>query len=248
MARPFLVAAALLCAGTAQAHAQTAPVPPPAPEAAMDMSHHGPKLYTFTTAEVDYARVGGKDVVNWDAEGWVGGDVHKLWWRSEGETQGSRFEKAEVQALYSRNVATFFDVQGGLRYDIEPDSRGYAVAGVQGLSPYFFETQAHVFVGFKGDALVRLRQTFDLRMTNRFVIEPMLETDIYLTNVPERGIASGFSTIETGVMARYEITRKVAPYVGLIYERRLGGTARLAEAAGEDAGGWSVRGGLRFWF
>lgn len=216
--------------------------------AVMDAGHHGSRINSFTTAEIDYSRFDGADVVNWDAEGWIGGDMNKFWWRAEGETDGPRFEQVEFQALYSRNVATFFDVQGGIRYDVEPDSRGYAVIGVQGLAPYFFETQLHAYVGFKGDVLLRLRQSFDIRLTNRFVVEPMLETDLYLTDVPERQIASGFSIIETGAMARYEVTRKVAPYVGVIYERRLGGSARLAEDAGRNPGGWSLRAGLRFWF
>ncbi|WP_310497707.1 copper resistance protein B [Sandarakinorhabdus sp.] len=210
--------------------------------------HHGGQTYSFATAEVDYTRFDGSGVVNWDAEGWIGSDMNKFWWRTEGETDGPRLEQVEFQALYSRNVATFFDLQGGLRYDIEPDRRGYAVIGIQGLAPYFFETQLHAFIGFKGDVLVRLRQSFDIRMTNRLVLEPMLETDLYLTDVPERRIASGFSIIEAGVMARYEVTRKVAPYVSVMFERRLGGSARLAAAAGENVGGWSLRGGVRFWF
>lgn len=210
--------------------------------------HHGSQTYRFATAEIDYTRIDDQDVVNWDAEGWVGGDTHKFWWRSEGESDGPRFDQVEFQALYSRNIATFFDLQTGLRYDLEPDRRGYAVIGIQGLAPWFFETQLHAYLGFKGDALLRLRQTFDLRMTNRLVIEPMLETDFYLTDVPERRIASGLSIIETGVMTRYEITRRFAPYAAVVYEKRLGGSARLAKDAGLATGGWALRGGVRFWF
>jgi copper resistance protein B len=238
LSRRRLLAAAAVVAALGAVPASGAPV-----------DHmHGAQRYAFATAEVDYARFDGADVVNWDAQGWVGSDTDKFWWRSEGETDGPRLEQVEFQALYSRKVAPFFDLQGGVRQDVAPDARGYAVIGVEGLAPFFFETQLHAYVGFKGDVLVRLRQTFDLRMTNRLVVEPMLETDFYLTDVPERRIAKGFSIIETGVMTRYEITRRVAPYVGVIYERRLGGSARLAEAAGRNVGGWSVRGGVRLWF
>jgi copper resistance protein B len=209
---------------------------------------HGNRTLSFTQYEVDYSRQDGADVVNWEAEGWVGGDTHKLWWKTEGETDDSDVEVAEFQALYSRNVWTFFDVQAGLRADTSPDSRAYAVIGVQGLMPYLLETELHAFIGFKGDALVRLRQSFDIRMTNRLILEPQIETDFYLTDVPENRIGSGFSVIETGVQARYEFSRKFAPTVALVYESRLGKTARLAEAAGERAGGWSVRIGVRGWF
>ena len=180
-------------------------------------------------------------------QGWIGGDVNKFWWRTEGETKGPRLEQSEFQALYSRNIAMFFDAQVGLRHDIQPDARSYAVVGVQGLSPLFFETEAHAFFGFKGDVLLRLRQSFDLRMTNRLVVQPLFETDIYLTRVPERLIAPGPAIIEAGVLTRYEITRRVAPYVAVMFERRLGESARLAQAAGENPGGWSLRTGVRFW-
>jgi copper resistance protein B len=219
------------------------------PAAAQPADHaHGNRTISFTQGEVDYSRQSGEDVVNWEAEGFVGGDVHKFWWKTEGEHVGSAFETAEFQGLYSRNIWTFFDVQGGIRADVEPDARAYGVIGVQGLMPYLLETELHAFIGFKGDALVRLRQSFDVRMTNRLILEPQIETDIYLTDVPERRIGSGFSTIETGLQARYEISRKFAPTVAVVYESRLGKTARLAEAADEPSGGWSVRVGLRSWF
>ncbi|MFN9927629.1 MAG: copper resistance protein B [Phenylobacterium sp.] len=209
---------------------------------------HGDRTYTFTQAQADYSRQDGADVVNWDAEGWIGGDLNKFWWKTEGERSGSDVEKAEVQALYSRNVWTFFDAQAGIRADVEPDSRGYGVIGVQGLAPGLLETELHAYFGFKGDVSIRLKQSFDVRLTNHFVLEPHVETDFYLTDEPARLIGSGFSTVEAGVEARYEIHRKFMPTLAVIYESRLGDSARLARRAGEDAGGWSVRGGLRFWF
>lgn len=251
----MLVLAGLIAVAPADAQTMSHP-PAPAPEDSADMETpkdagamgHESRTYTFTTAEVDYTRFAGDDAINWDAEGWIGGDRHKLWWRSEGETKGPRFEQAEFQALYSRNIWTFFDAQAGIRYDVRPDARGYAVVGVQGLARYFFETQVHAYFGFKGDALVRLRQSFDLRLTNRLVIQPNVETDFYLTSVPERLIRPGFAIIETGFRTRYDLSRKFAPYVAVVYERRLGGSARLAQAEGENVGGWTVRGGLRVWF
>jgi copper resistance protein B len=122
------------------------------------------------------------------------------------------------------------------------------VIGVEGLAPYLLETGLHAFIGFKGDVSLRFTQSFDLKITNRFVLEPQLETDLYLADVPERLIGSGFSTIETGVQARYELSRAFAPTLAVVYESRLGKSARLARDAGEDVGGWSVRGGVRLRF
>ena len=232
---------AALVAAPAFAQSQT-------PEARAAGHEHDGGINNFTLVEeADITRFEGSWAINWEAQGWIGSDMDKFWWRTEGETKGPRIEQSEFQALYSRNVATFFDAQVGLRQDISPDARTYAVVGVQGLAPLFFETEAHVFLGFKGDVLLRLRQSFDLRMTNRLVIQPLFETDIYATRVPERLIAPGPAIVETGVLTRYEITRRVAPYVAVMFERRLGESSRLARAAGENPGGWSIRTGVRFW-
>lgn len=251
------VLAAGLAATVANAQVTADPTPPaPADKSEMNreiamgaMGVHADRTYAFTLIEeLDITRFEGNAVVNWEAQGWVGGDVNKFWWRTEGETKGPRLEQAEFQALYSRNIATFFDVQGGIRYDLQPDRRAYAVLALTGLAPGFFETEVSAFFGFKGDVSLRTRASFDLRMTNRLIIQPNFELDTYANSVPERLIAPGPAIVEAGVFTRYEITRKFAPYVAVTYERRLGRSAQLAREAGEGIGGWFLRGGVRLWF
>ena len=244
----------LVAIGAAQSVEVPADSPPPADRAEMtkqiDMGAmgHGERTYTYNRIEADYSRQGGRDVGNYDAEGWIGGYRNKFWYKSEGEKNGPRVEQAEFQALCSQNTFTFFDVQAGLRYDLRPDHRRYAVIGIQGLSPYRLETQLHAFIRFKGDVSVRLKQSFDLLMTNRLIVSSTLETDLYLNDAPGRRVKSGFSVVETGIQTRYEFSRKFAPYLAAIYESKLGGTARLARLDGENPGGWSLRAGIRAWF
>jgi copper resistance protein B len=218
-----------------------------APALAADKMHGG-QTFHYAEIEGDLARFDGATLANWDGQGWIGTDYDKFWVKSEGEVSGGRAEQAEVQLLWSHNTGGFFDIQAGARIDMEPDSRAYLVAGIQGLAPYQLDTQAHVFLGDRGDVHLRLRQRFNILVTNRFILTPGVETDIYLTDASERRVKAGFSSIEAGVQARYEITRKFAPYVHFVYDRALGGTARLAEAAGENPGGWQLRAGLRLWF
>jgi copper resistance protein B len=45
----------------------------------------------------------------------------------------------QFQALYSRAIAPFFDVQVGVRHDVRPEpNRSHLVVGLQGLLPYVF--------------------------------------------------------------------------------------------------------------
>lgn len=247
--RRAAVVAALAAASASAGQPATPPGEPAAAGEAMGgMGMHAERTYSFTRAQIDFSRPNGRDAANWDVEGWLGGDRHKFWYKSEGETQGPRVEQAELQALYSRNLWTYFDVQGGVRYDFAPDRRGYAVIGIQGLSPYLFNSELHAFIGFRGDVSIRARQSFDLLMTNRLIVQPMLETDFYLNDARDRRVGSGFSIVEAGVQARYEVSRKFAPYVAAVYERKLGRSARFAREADENVGGWTGRVGVRTWF
>ena len=204
---------------------------------------HGGQIFHYAEIEADVSSRHDRALWTWDGQGWLGTDMDKLWLKTEGEGLGGRLEQAEVQLLYSRNLGGFFDLQGGVRLEAEPDSRGQLVLGVQGLAPYLLDSQAHLFLGADGDLQLRLRQRVNLLFTNRLIVTPMLETDINLA-----GRDRGFAEIEAGVQARYEISRKLAPYVALLLDRKLGATARAARLAGDDVGGWSLRAGIRLWF
>ena len=186
----------------------------------------------------------------WDAEGWYGGDYHRLWIKTEGEGAfGEQVESAEIQALYSRAVDPWFNLQAGVRYNLRPrPDRAQLVLGIQGLAPYWFEVDGALFLSTKGDLTARLEAEYDQRITNRLILQPRLEVDVAAQDVPELGIGSGLSSLELGLRVRYEVEREFAPYAGVQYERRFGDTADFARAAEEDVGGWTFVVGLRSWF
>ncbi len=193
----------------------------------------------------------GRDGFAWDAQGWYGGDIDKLWVKTEGEGDfDSPVGEAEVQALWSRAIGPFFDLQAGLRYDLRPrPDRGHLVLGVQGLAPYWFEVDAAAFLSNEGDLTARVEAEYDQRITQRLILQPRVEFDLSAQDVPELGIGSGLSTAELGLRLRYEFKPQLAPYVGLEYERAFGGTADFRRRAGdEDVGGWRALLGLRAWF
>ena len=190
-----------------------------------------------------------------DVDGWVGGDINKIWLKidrtySEDEQRDGKVttEEAELWAMYSRNVATFWDVQIGLRHDSEPHSLNYFVVGFEGLAPYFFETQAHLFVSEEGDVTARIRQENDLLITQRLIIQPYFEFNLSAEDVPEQKIGSGLTHTEVGLQACYEISRKFTPYLDVRYEREFGKTASAAEADGEGRDDFVVSAGLRLLF
>ncbi len=199
--------------------------------------------------EARIAADGGEDGYVWDAQAFYGGDINRFVLKTEGKGEfGGKLEDAEIQALYSRAIGPFFDLQAGVRFDSEPDTRGHLVVGVQGLAPYMFHVDGALFLSDRGDLTARLEGEYDQRITQRLIVQPRLEVELSAQDIPERGIGAGITKIEPGVRLRYEIEREFAPYVGIEYEAALGETADIARAAGEDPDGLKVVVGLRVWF
>lgn len=194
--------------------------------------------------------VDGRDGYAWDWKGWYGGDYNRLWIKTEGEGDfGGTLETAEVQALFSRAIGPWWNLQTGIRHEARRrPGRTQLVAGVQGLAPYWFEVDAAAFLSTKGELTARIEAEYDQRLTNWLILQPRVEIDLSAQDIPERGTGAGLSMIEAGLRLRYEIRREFAPYVGVQYESAIGRTARFAQEAGEDAGGWTLLIGLRSWF
>jgi copper resistance protein B len=213
---------------------------------------HGARTNWFLLAErLEYQTNDGAPALLFDGQGWWGTDRDKLWVKSEVERDfdAKRFEEAELQALWSRPIAGFFDVQAGVRHDfVRGADRTFGVAGVQGLAPYWFEIDAAVFVSGEGDVSARFEAEYDLFLTQRLILQPRTELNFAVQDVEEIGVGSGLSTAELGLRLRYEIRRQFAPYVGVNWERAVDETADFDRADGENAGAVSFVAGVRLWF
>lgn len=186
----------------------------------------------------------------WDAQGWYGGDIHRFWWKSEGEGDfDSELEYGELQLLYSRAITPYFDVQAGVRQSYRPEGdRTDLVLGVQGLAPYWFEVSAEAFVSNEGEFTARAQAEYDLRLTQRLILQPSAEINLSADDISEFQIASGITAIELGARLRYEVRRDFAPYVGVEWESAVGETRDLIEAHAEEAEATRLVVGLRAFF
>lgn len=210
--------------------------------------NHGSDIWHMFRLEVDYGAGVNAPVASWDLDGWVGTDENKLWIKPEGDNDDGTTERAEFWAMYSRNISTFWDVQAGVRYDTQPDNTSYMVLGFVGLAPYFFETEAHMFISDHGDVSARLRQEIDFLVTQRLIIQPYGEINVSAQDAPEQNIGAGLTRTELGLQSRYEITRKIAPYVDIYYEQKYGETSSIARHEEGYDNNLIASLGLRFMF
>lgn len=211
--------------------------------------HDDPFVSFVLFDRVEVQDADGGDVLAWDAKAWAGRDLDKLWIRTEGERRSGATEHSDLELLYGRAFSPWWDWVAGVRHDFAPGrSQTWAAFGIQGLAPYRFEVEATGYVGEGGRTAARLEVEYDLLMTNRLVLQPLLGLEWHGRDDPPRGVGSGLGTVEAGLRLRYEIRREVAPYVGLVRLRKVGGTADFARAAGHAARETRAVAGIRVWF
>ncbi len=185
----------------------------------------------------------------WEGQGWIGTDLNRLWLRTEGERLEGTTESADVELLYGRSISRWWDLVAGVRSDLEPgSSQNFAGIGIIGLAPYKYEIEATAYVGESGQSAARLEAEYDLLMTNRLILQPLVEMNLYGKDDESRGIGSGLSNVEVGLRLRYEFRRELAPYIGIKWEKAYGTTADFVEAQGESADDSEWVMGLRTWF
>ena len=193
----------------------------------------------------------GEKGYSWNAQGWTGGDINRFWWKTEGEGAfDGKLHDAEVQALYSRAVAPFWDVQAGVRQDFRPDGDDttHLTVGVQGVAPYWFEMSAAAFLSTEGDLTARAEAEYDQRITQKWILQPAIEVAFSASDIPELEIGSGLTSVTAGLRLRYEIRKEFAPYVGVRWSRSFGDTADYARARGDDVDATRLVVGIKAWF
>lgn len=213
--------------------------------------HHGGQNFFMAILNIAEVKVkDGRDAYEWGGEAWYGGDINRLVVKTEGEGEfGAGVESAEVQALYSRAIGPYFDLQAGIRYDFKPNpSRVYATIGFEGLAPGFFDVEGALFLSDRGELLGRLEGYYDQRITQKLILQPRAELNFAAQSSEDIGVGAGLTDAEIGIRLRYDIAREFAPYVGVQYERAFGKRRDFLREEGESPGGFSFLAGIRFWF
>lgn len=226
-----------------------------ADRAAVFTSHAGHQVHDsaintyFLADKLEWQDADDASTLAWDLSGWIGGDIDRLWLRSEGERSNGKTEDAEIQALWGHAISPWWDVVSGVRQDFKPGApQTWAAFGLQGMALYNFEAEATAFLGENGQSAVRLEGDYDILLTNRLILQPTAELNVYGKNDPQRGIGSGLANTEAGLRLRYEIRREFAPYIGVTWNRTYGQTADYAREESEDRSEARLVLGVRLWF
>ncbi|MGA9422537.1 MAG: copper resistance protein B, partial [Rhodanobacteraceae bacterium] len=184
-----------------------------------------------------------------DGQAWFGNDSNRFWLKADGERNGGHLHDLRIEALWDHPVAACWDTQLGVRHDFGagPD-RTWLAFGVQGLAPYWFDIEATAYIGESGRSAARFEAEYDIRFSQRLILTPDFEVNLYGRDDAGRGVGAGLSNAELGLRLRYEVSRQFAPYIGVDLVRKFGKTADFARAASEPVYVPQVVAGARVWF
>ena len=194
---------------------------------------------------------GSESEFRWDGEGWIGTDVNKLWIKSEGFSDNSTVSDGDHEALFDRPIPRlrYFDAQVGVRADLDSGPhRAWAALGIEGLAPGYFEFAPTLYIRDGGNVAGRVTGSYDLLLTQRWILQPEAELNFYSKDDPGRRTGSGLSDLDAGLRLRYEVSRKLAPYLGFAYNGKYGNPASYSRTAGETTSNAQFVFGIRLWY
>ncbi len=217
------------------------------------LKEHGGQIYQLTRLENAWiVDEDGKGNLGTKFDTLIGTDENRLFIEANLDKAESNDPKYDVSALYSRNVAPFWDVQAGVRYSEDKNSsnsdRVDGVIGVLGLAPYFFETQAYLYGGENNFWGASFELDRDLLLTQKLITQPYIEADVVFSDDSNYAAKSGLSELKTGIKTRYEITKRIKPFIDVAYQYEKGQKATSMQEATESEKGWKYGAGIELVF
>ena len=220
---------------------------------------HGGQIYSTTIVDNKWlSDENGSGTVKSKLETRIGSDEHKIVIQAHMDKHQAEYAQYDAKVLYSRMISDFWDIQAGLGYgsekvkldhqstDIEETLSG--VVGLHGLAPYFFETNAYLYLGQDDFVGLSLETERDVLLTQKLILKPYLEMHMLFNDASKYAQKTGLSQATLGLETRYEISKKIMPYIDIAYEYNKGNEATPWQEAAAADQGWLYGAGLRFVF
>ena len=220
---------------------------------------HGAQIYAVTTVDNKWlVNEDGVGALKSEFETRIGTDENKVFIKVHADKQESHDAHYDAKLLYSRMISDFWDAQIGARYRSEKVELDHhqkdteenvdAVIGLHGMAPYFFETDAYFYAGEDSYAAFSLETERDLLITQKLIVQPYLELNVIFSDDSKYAQKSGLSNATAGLETRYEISKKIMPYVDIAYKYSKGKDETPWQVESDAEKGWLYGAGIRFKF
>ena len=175
---------------------------------------------------------------------WYGSDSQRLrlTWDIEHNQQDSH---QDISLAWQKPLDSFWNYEWGVAYQAE---QTWLKMNINGLMPYKFEVDGSLLLDEQGHSMLILEGDYDLRFTQRLVLQPSLKTTLNGKEHAQHQQGSGLAELQTGLRLRYDLTRRFAPYLGVQQHDFFGKTADLRAQQGQTNHETTWLAGVRWWF
>ena len=158
-------------------------------------------------------RVGENENIDFlDAEIDMGYDLKKITFKTHLEKAEDEFETAETRLMYRFAIDPYWNFQLGIRKDFQEKGKDYFSVGIDGLYPYYIDTEAVFFVATDGLMQARLALEHEIMITQKVMLMAGVEADVFSND------DDGFVQSEAFIKLMYGITKAFIPYIGIHFE------------------------------
>ena len=166
----------------------------------------------------------GDGVIVLSSQAWVGSSQHKGWLRLDTALPiSASLGAVELQGLYSYALGENWELQGGLRHDLNTTpALTYGAIGLQGVTPQDIELDLSAFVRTSGDLSFAATIEYDVALTEQLILQASLELVAALGNDETAGLKSGIPAREAAMRMVYRVNDNLSPYLALVWERHEG--------------------------
>lgn len=154
----------------------------------------------------------------------IGYDYNKLeLYSEEAEINKGVVEDANVDIFYWHLVSAFWAVKGGANYTYRPGEKPYwqPGVGIEGLVPYFIDTDIRVYE-HDGSLKLVAELSRDTQITNQFFIRAGMQANAASKTVNEDEVGNGINQMQYILRPYYKLSPSVTLFTELNYTQDYG--------------------------
>jgi copper resistance protein B len=181
---------------------------------------------------------------------WLGTDNNRVVLKLDSSNTQLEQNTLTTGLAWRKPLSTFWNYDLGVQNDHEngKPNQTWLAANINGIAPYWFNLDGTVLLGKSGLVGVVFEGSYDLRITQRLILDPSLSVKLYNKDDPDQEIGKGLSAGSFGLRLRYEVTRTFAPYISVEQNRYFGKTAHFYQMKDGTSNETIVSVGVRTWF
>lgn len=188
-------------------------------------SDHAPRFFSANLLDINQNLIDNDQEITY--KGMFGGDNNKLQlYLEKAEIRQGVIDNANLDIFYWHAISQFWAIKGGINYVYRPAAYFQPGIGIEGLAPYFIETDIRAYY-HNGSSKLDVDLTRDTQIAHNFFIRTEVE-GLFASKTAARDlVGSGFNELQLTLRPYYQINPMLAIYLQYQHTGNYGKTRQL---------------------